>query len=205
MFPLTLLILLNLNAVLDADLWLNKDDAVYQFGEKLTIFFETTEDCFAAVYDIEPGGEAVRLFPPEGRDGRVDAEQTYELPPAGADVDYVIGETAGEEEFVILVNRDRPPTLGDTDPGTLRKSVKIAVAEPEPARLMIVSTPTRARIYLTEVASGEKVYLGRAPKTVEVESGAYIVTIKLSGYHTISRRIELDAGDRRRIFVRLWD
>jgi len=205
MFPLTLLILLNLNAVLEADIWLNKDDAVYRFGEKLTISFETTEDCFAAVYDIEPGGEAVRLFPPDGRDGRVDAEQTYQLPPADADVDYVIGETAGDEEFVILVNRDHLPALGETDPGTVRKSVKITVAEPEDAKLMIITTPTRARIYLTDVSSGEKVYLGRAPKAIEVAPGAYVVTIKLWDYHTINRRIELDPGDRRRIHVRLWD
>lgn len=205
MFPLTLLLLLNLNAVLDADLWLNKEDAVYRFGEKLTIFFETTEDCFAAVYDIEPGGEAVRLFPPDGDKGRVNAEQTYELPPSDADVDYVIGETAGEEEFVVLVNRDHVPTIGDPDPGTVRKSVKIEVAEPEPARIKVISTPARARIYLTEVASGEKIYLGRAPKTFEVEPGDYVLTVKLSGYRTISRRIELDAGDRRRIYVRLWD
>jgi hypothetical protein len=205
MFPLTLLVLLNLNAVLDADIWVNKDEAAYHPGEKLTISFETTEDCYAAVYDIEPGGETTRLFPPEGQDGKMNAEQTHELPPPDADVDYMIGETVGDEEFVILVNRDHPPTLGEMDPGTVRKSIKIAVEEPEPARLRIISTPSHARIYITEVSSGDQVYAGRAPKTIEVQPGAYIVTIKLGGYHTISRRIELDPGDQRRVFVRLWD
>jgi hypothetical protein len=205
MFSLTLLILLNLNAVLDADIWVNKDEAIYHPGEKLAISFEPTEDCFAAVYDIEPGGETSRLFPPEGRDGRVNAEQTYKLPPPDADIDYVIGDAVGDEEFVILVNRDHLPVLEETDPGTVRRSIKIAVEEPEPARLRIISTPNRARIYITEVSSGDKVYIGRAPKTIAVKPGAYIVTVKLSGYYTISRRIELDPGDQRRVFVRLWD
>jgi len=205
MFSLTLLILLNLNAVLDADIWVNKDEAVYYPGEKLAISFEPTEDCFAAVYDIEPRGETSRLFPPEGRDGRVNAEQTYKLPPPDADVDYVIGDAVGDEEFVILVNRDHLPTLEEMDPGTVRRSIKIAVEEPEPSRLRIISTPNRARIYITEVSSGDKVYIGRAPKTIAVKPGAYIVTVKLSGYYTISRRLELAPGDQRRVFVRFWD
>lgn len=205
MFSLTLLILLNLNAVLDADIWVNKDEAVYYPGEKLEISFESTEDCYAAVYDIEPGGETSRLFPPEGQDGRVDAEHTYRLPPPDADVDYVVGDAIGDEEFVILVNRDHLPVLDEVDPGSVKRSVKIAVEEPEPARLRVISTPNRARIYITEVSSGEKVYIGRAPKTIAVKPGDYIVTIKLSGYSTISRRIELEPGDQRRVFVRLWD
>jgi hypothetical protein len=205
MLPLALLVLLNLNGALDVDIWVNKEDAVYQPGEKLRISFEATEDCYAAVYDIEPGGKASRLFPPEGDSGWVKAEHTYELPPPTADVDYVVGEDPGEEEFVVLASRDHLPTLADSSNAVIRKTARITIEEPEPARLRIISTPGHGRIYITEVASGEKTYLGRAPKTIELAPGDYVITVKLAGYYTISRRIRLEAGDWRRVFVRFWE
>jgi hypothetical protein len=205
MLPLALLVLLNLNGTLDVDIWVNKEGAVYQPGEKLQISFETTEDCYAAVYDIEPGGRASRLFPPEGDSGWVKAEHTYELPSPTADVDYVVGEDPGEEEFVVLASRDYLPTLADSSAAVVRKIARITIEAPEPARLRIISTPAHGRIYITEVASGDKIYAGRAPKTIELEPGDYVVTVTLAGYYTISRHIRLEAGEWRRIFVRLWE
>lgn len=205
MLPLLLLVLVDSEIGLTADIRVDREDAVYEFGERIEILFEVSRDCYAAVYDIEPGGRAVRLFPREGSEGWVRANQTYRLPEPDAEVDYVVGETEGEESFVIVASPEFLPDLEDTSGNVVWEVQQITVEPPEPVHLRIITTPSRGRIYITEVESDETEYIGKAPRTIVLKPGEYIITIKRVGYYTMDRRIVLEPGDRRRIFVRLLE
>ena len=93
--------------------------------------------------------------------------------------------------------------LDDEGMGVVNESIEIYVKELEPALLRIISTPKFCRIYITEVASGEEVKLGKTPRTIALRPGEYIVKIKKFGFYTLKRRIFLEPGDRRRVFVKL--
>jgi hypothetical protein len=186
---------------LNIDLWFNKEEAVYWPNEELKVFFQTDRDCYVAVYDIEVGGRVSMLFPPQGMDGWVHAGHIYELPDPGADYDYVVQGPEGVETIVALAHTDFLPDLDDVE--AVQKSIEIRIEEPEPAKLRIISTPSRGRIYITEIATGEQVYIGYAPRTIVVRPGGYLVEIKKSGYRSLSRRIWLDPGEQRRAFVKL--
>jgi hypothetical protein len=187
----------------DIDIWVNKEDATYYPNEKLTVFFQVDQDCYVAVYDIEVGGSASMLFPQEGMDGWVEAGRVYELPPADADHDYVIGGAEGIETIIAVGSIEWLPDLDDNGVDVVHQSVEIYIEEPEPAKLRIISTPKRCRIYITEVASGNGVSLGKTPRTIVLRPGEYIVKIKKLGYKTLVRRICLDPHDMRRVFVKL--
>lgn len=190
---------------LSVDLRVDKASQRYEFGERIEILFEASQDCYAAVYDIEPGGRVTRLFPRDGEKGWIKAGQTYRLPGANAAVDYVVGETEGEESFIIVASPDYLPVLSDTAGQAVWEAERITVEPPAPAYLRIITRPVAGRIYITELASDETEYIGKAPRTIVLKPGTYLVKIKRVGYCPVSRRISLQAGDRRRVFVHLWE
>jgi len=198
-----LLSLFTIGNALDIDVWVDKEDGIYYPNEKLTVFFQVDRDCYLAVYDIENGGGVSMLFPQEGHDGWVKAGQIYQLPAKDADFDYIVGGTEGIETIVAVGSFERLADLEDDRVDVVRKSIEIYVKEPEPAMIRIISTPKSCRIYITEVASGDEVYLGKTPRTITLRPGEYIVEIKKFGYKTLARRIWLEPGDRRRVFVKL--
>lgn len=187
---------------IDIDLWVNRDEAIYHPGEVLTISFRTDRDCYVAIYDIDTGGRATRLFPQDGDDGWVEAGRTFILPPENADYEYVIEGPAGTETIIAVASVDRMPSLDDD--GVAQKVVDIVIEEPEPAELRIISTPGNCHIYITETLYDETEYIGRTPRTIVIRPGEYVVRIKKAGFHTLTRRIWLDPGDRRRVFVDLF-
>lgn len=203
MTGLILTILIVTQGVVDLDFWVDKDDPIYQVNEYLRVFFKTDVDCYVAVYDIEVGGEEYRLFPPNGDDGWVIAGQVYELPGGAADYEYLISGPPGIETLIACASTVRPPGLHDDQADITRRSVEIYIQEPEPAKLRFVSTPDDCRIYITEVVTDDTEYVGRAPRTVVIRPGDYIVEIKRAGFYTLKRRISVDPGDRRRVFVKL--
>jgi len=190
------------------ELWVNKDDAVYYQGDRLKVFFKTGRDCYVAVYDLEVGGEKSRLFPSDKGDGWVEAGKVYELPAASAEYDYEINGPEGIETIVLLASKDRLPESGsdhNEDLSIIKKSVEIYVKEPEPARLRIISTPKKCRIYIEDASTGDEEYIGRAPRTLVLKPGEYLVKIKKLGYQTLTRRIRLEPNEHRRVFVKLWE
>lgn len=204
MFLLILLSLLSLhNGSLDIDIWVAKEDAIYYPTENLKIFFRANQDCFIAVYDIEVGGRESLLFPPEGEDGWVEAGQTYELPPETAEYDYVISGPEGIETIVAVASTEKLPDLNSEESDVVKKTMEIYIEEPEAATLRIISTPKKCRIYMTEVETGDNEYIGKAPHTVVIRPGEYIIKIKKLGFRTLTRRVWLEPGERRRIFVKL--
>jgi hypothetical protein len=195
--------LVTVNNMVDIELWVNKEEPIYQTGEHLQIFFRTDVDCYVAIYDIEVGGEEYRLFPPEGDDGWVMADHVYELPGAGADFDYLISDPSGVETIIACASSLRMPQLHDTDPDVSCRTIEIYIQEPEPGKLRFISTPDDCRIYITDMMTDEIEYIGRAPRTVVIRPGEYIVELKRAGFYTLKRRITVDPGDRRRIFVKM--
>ena len=200
----TLLALLVLNSSsLSIDIWTNKDDAIYYPTEVLSVFFRTNKDCYVAIYDIEVGGREYRLFPPEGEDGWVQGGRIYELPPETADYEYVIAGPGGIETIIALASTHGLPNRGDESPDIAQDVHEIFIKEPQPAKLRIVSTPKQCHIYIMELDTGDEEYIGETPRTIVIRPGEYLVTIKKSGFKTMSRRIWLDPGEHRRVFVEL--
>lgn len=198
-----LLSLFTIGNALDINIWVDKEDGIYYPNEKLTVYFQVDRDCYLAVYDIETGGGASMLFPQEGHDGWVEAGRTYQLPSEDADFDYVVGGAEGIETIIAVGSIEWLPDLDDNGVDVVHQSIEIYIEEPEPAKLRIISTPKRCRIYITEVASGNGVSLGKTPRTIVLRPGEYIVKIKKLGYKTLVRRICLDPHDMRRVFVKL--
>lgn len=187
---------------LNIDIWLNKDEPVYMPGERLKIFFKVDKDCYVAVYDIDVGGRENLLFPQQGDNGFVRANKVYELPSPDADFDYEITGPEGTERIIILASIEELPDLDDTVWAS-RKEIEISIEEPEPARLRIISTPAKCRIYIKELITGKQIYVGKTPRTIVLKPGEYIVEIKKPGYHTTKRRIWLEPNEKRRVYVKL--
>jgi len=203
MVDLILSILMTVNGAVDIELWVNKDEHIYSINENLEVFFRADQDCYVAIYDIEVGGEEFRLFPPDGDDGWVQGGQVYQLPGEGAEFDYLINGPPGVETIIACASTTPAPGLHDPDPDITCRTLEIYIQEPEPAKLRFISTPDDCRIYITEIMTDEIEYVGRAPRTVVIRPGEYIIELKRAGFHTLKRRITADPGDRRRIFVKL--
>jgi hypothetical protein len=204
MAPWTLLLLCVLNSnPLSIDVWTDKDDAIYYPTEVLTVFFRTNQDCYIAIYDTEVGGSEYRLFPPEGGSGWVQGGRIYQLPPETADYEYVIAGPGGIETIIALASTHRLPSRGDDGPDIVQDVHEIFIKESQPAKLRIVSTPQQCHIYIMELDTGDEEYIGETPRTIVIRPGEYLVTIKKPGFKTMSRRIWLDPGEHRRVFVEL--
>lgn len=203
MVSLIISLLMTVNSAVDIELWVNKEELIYHMNENLEIFFRTDQDCYVAIYDIEVGGEEYRLFPPDGDDGWVIANQVYQLPGQGADFDYLISGPPGVETIIACASTMHVPELYDPDPDITCRTLELYIQEPEPAKLRFISTPDDCRIYITDIMTDEIEYVGRAPRTVVIRPGEYIIEIKRAGFYTLKRRITVDPDDRRRVFVKL--
>lgn len=188
---------------LNVDVWLDRDDYTFYPGDRIKIFFKSDRDCYVAIYDIDVGGRESLLFPPQGENGYVQKDRVYELPPRDADYDYEVTGPEGIERIIVLASPEKLPALDDTD-RVFRKEIKLSIEEPEPAKLRIISTPPKCKIYIKEVKSGEKVYIGKTPRTIVLKPGEYIVEIKKWGYQTMKRRIRLEPDEKRRVYVHLF-
>uniref|UniRef100_A0A7C6AER8 DUF4384 domain-containing protein n=1 Tax=candidate division WOR-3 bacterium TaxID=2052148 RepID=A0A7C6AER8_UNCW3 len=184
------------------DIWLDKDDYTFYPGDRIKIFFKADRDCYVSIYDIDAGGRESILFPPQGENGYIKKGKVYELPPPDADYDYEVTGPEGIERIIILASTEEPPELGDSE-GVFKKEIELSIEEPEPAKLRIISNPPKCKIYIKEVKSGDRVYIGKTPRTIVLKPGEYIVEIKKWGYQTMKRRITLEPDEKRRVYVHL--
>jgi hypothetical protein len=185
------------------DVWVDQEDATYHPTENLHIFFRVDHDCYVAVYNIDVEGRETCLFPREDQNAWVQAGQTYELPGEDADIDYVVTGPAGTETIVIVTSYDNVPAIDEQGLDIGRTTYEVYIEESEPAVFRVISTPPGCRIYMKELATGDEEYIGTAPYTVAVRPGEYEVTLKKFGYRTMTRRVWLDPGEQRRVFVKL--
>ena len=203
MLPILILSLVTAVNPLEITLWVDRDDAVYNPGDNLTIYFTANQDCYFAVYNVEQGGGVSRLFPPEDDDGWIRGGQVYQLPPEYADYNYQISGPEGMETVIAMASTRALPGLHDEGPDIVTELIDIQIQEPEAAELIIVSTPRNCRIYITEVESGITEYVGDAPRVLGLKPGEYVVEIKKAGYRTLRRTVNLEAGEKRKVHVRL--
>jgi hypothetical protein len=203
MLSILILSLITAGNQLEVSLWVDKEDAIYHPGENLTIYFAADRGCYLALYNVEQGGGVSQLFPPEDDDGWIRGGQTYQLPPEYADYDYAVSGPEGVETIIAVASRDRLPQLHDEGPDIVTEVIDIQIKEPEPAELIIVSAPRHCRVYITEVESGEKEYVGETPRTIGLKPGEYLVEIKKAGYRTLKRTVALQPGEKRKVHVRL--
>ncbi|HEX7320563.1 MAG TPA: DUF4384 domain-containing protein [bacterium] len=192
------------------ELWVNNGDLTYQTGDKLKIYFRVPYDCYVAVYDIEVSGERSRLFPSadDEEEGWVKAGRVYELPSPDDNFEYEVNGPGGTETIVLLVSTKDVPEYESDEAVTddvVRRSLELNIREPEPVLLRIVSNPKKCRIYIENVGTGDEEYVGKAPYTIELKPGEYVVRIRKTWYRTLTRRIYLEPGEHRRVFVKLWE
>ena len=60
MLLVSILALIALNNPLAVSVWVNRDDAVYEPGENLFVYFSANQGCYLAVYNVE--GKLVRVL-----------------------------------------------------------------------------------------------------------------------------------------------
>jgi hypothetical protein len=195
--------LISANTELEISLWTDQDNAIYHGGDLLTIYFTANQGCYLAVYNVEQGGGVTQLFPLQGDDGWIRGGQTYQLPPEYADYDYRVSGPEGVETIIAVASQDRLPALDDEGSDIVTEVIDIQIQEPEPAELIIVSDPRNCRIYITEVDSGQREYVGDTPRAVVLKPGEYVVEIKKAGYRSLRRSVNIEPGEKRRVFVRL--
>jgi hypothetical protein len=203
MLSILLLSLVTAGNPLEISLWVDSEDAVYHPGDNLTVYFSANQGCYLALYNVEQGGGVSQLFPPEEDDGWIRGGQTYQLPPENADYDYAVTGPEGVETIIAVASRTRLPNVHDEGPDIVTEVIDIQIKEAEPAELIIVSSPSNCRIYITEVESGETQYVGDTPRLIGLRPGEYSVEIKKAGYRTLRRTVTLRAGESRKIHVRL--
>jgi hypothetical protein len=97
----------------DVDLWVNKgDDASYYYGDDIAVFFETNQDAYVIVYDIDPAGNVSLLFPENyDSDCFVRAGQVIRVPGSDSDYRLEVNGPSGREYIYAVASRNyiRPP------------------------------------------------------------------------------------------------
>jgi hypothetical protein len=81
---------------LHVDLWTDRNqDAVYETGDAVGIYFRANSDCYVTIYSIGSDGEVELLFPRYPDDGFVFGGMTYRLPEYYDDWGYRISGPDG--------------------------------------------------------------------------------------------------------------
>ena len=91
----------------EIDLWSNPDPGDFvRVGDRVELFFRTTEDCYVAIVSIDANGQAQRLFPRRGDDGWVRAGRVQALPGRRDDYDLRFTGPAGDEYVFAVASLD---------------------------------------------------------------------------------------------------
>jgi len=97
----------------DIEVWTNKgDDAQYYYGEDVAVYFQTDDDCYAVVYDVDPSGEVNILFPSSIHGSSyVRGGQVYRVPDYNEDFRLEVSGTSGREHIFAVASYDymNPP------------------------------------------------------------------------------------------------
>ena len=95
----------------------DRPDRRYELGENLEIRFQVKQECFVTIFDRDPAGRYVRLFPNEAaKDNRCTPGKTYTIGAPNDDFELPIQEPVGTETIVLIATLDDRPVL---DPGQL--------------------------------------------------------------------------------------
>jgi len=95
------------------DVWTDKgDNAKYNVGENLIIYFKSTQDAYVYIWDINANGEVRLIFPNRyNQDNFVRANIVYSIPSSRDTYSLKIAPPAGREVVHILASKTPVSTL----------------------------------------------------------------------------------------------
>lgn len=115
---------------------LGEKDAVYRAGAEVRLLFQTTQDAYVVVYNIDANGYVSLLYPEDGRPVLSKANTTTFLPPPGKNVVWETSGTTGIEYIHALAVADKG-RLDEDELYFLSRGDRL----PEEKRLRIDSDP----------------------------------------------------------------
>jgi hypothetical protein len=207
---------------LSIKLWLDKD--AYEVGERLTVHFAITQDCYVYIYDISPEGKVTLLFPNAFQPKNFLAAGRYAIP----DERYsLVVEGKPGLEYLQAIASTRPiqalspswgveaeeapfPPIG-LAPQALKAEVmkdlssqgwaaawaSFYLLEPGRAWLIVTSEPSGARVYLNGKA------VGLTPLAMSVRPGFVRVVLEKEGYQSWAARLYLERSEVEELTARL--
>jgi|GEM_PF-468963 len=93
---------------LDVEIWTDHSDEEYYEGDKITLYFRASRDCFVAIYSIDTRGRVNLLFPSEpGQENYIYGGLSYRLPGEDDDYDLEVSGPEGFEYLQIIASRER--------------------------------------------------------------------------------------------------
>ena len=133
------------------DVWTDKgDNAKYNVGEKLIIYFKVTQDAYVYIWDINANGEVRLIFPNKyNQDNFVRANIVYSIPSSRDTYSLKIAPPAGREVVHILASKTPISTLEeykgmmDRDPFPLIPQAPEIFTDKVKRTIEIVPTPTQ--------------------------------------------------------------
>lgn len=201
---------------LSIQLWLDK--STYELGERLTVHFAITKECYVYIYDISSEGKVTLLFPnafqpenflPTGRYSIPD--RRYSLVVEGRPgLEYLqaIASTRPLEPLVLPESASEAapfPSLG-AEPVELKRALEEVIGElpleewaaawtsfyllePGRAWLIVTSEPSGAQVYLNGKAAG------LTPLATSLRPGFVRVVLEKEGYQSWVGRLYLGKGE----------
>ena len=89
----------------------NKDTR-YRIGDKISVRFQSTRDCYLTLMNIGTSGKLIILFPNAlHRDNRISANQVYEIPGHEYDFEYQLQGPPGIERLKAIATLEKVDLL----------------------------------------------------------------------------------------------
>lgn len=123
------------------------DKTKYKAGDKLSIHFEASEDCYLTLIDINPRGEATVIFPNDfNKSNRIEAGRVYTIPNDDMGFDFIteppygvdILKAIASQEPIISLKEvfdsidELKPFAGIDDPAMLTRGIKVEGRKAKP-------------------------------------------------------------------------
>jgi len=102
------------------------DGATYSDGQDLVLEFSANQDCYIKMYHIDVNGRVSLILPnPYSRDNFFRANQTYQIPAAGAPYQFQLGKPYGTEFIKVIAStrQFRDTEAAFTDLGAATRSL----------------------------------------------------------------------------------
>ncbi len=214
------------------DVWVDKGcGGTYRIGDKLTIYFKSTKDCYLTLFDVSPGGQVRLLFPNRYRtDNFFEANKVHAIPAKDDNFEFEVTPPPGKETIRAVATltswyfmSKENLRKGDLFP-IISKSTKEFTPEferrirPIPRVDRAIAectftvagiTPRYGKIRVTSDPSYAKVYLdgdyrGRTPTTIRsVRVGKHQIKVTKKDYYDWSETVRVRPNLTTRVFARL--
>jgi len=214
------------------DIWVDKGcGETYRIGDKLTIYFKSTKDCYLTLFDVSPGGQVRLLLPNRYRtDNFFEANKVHAIPAKDDNFEFEVTPPPGKETIRAVATltswyfmSKENLRKGDLFPiiskstkefdSNLEKRIRPiprvdrAIAECTFTVAGII--PRYGKIRVTSDPSYARVYLdgnyrGRTPITIHsVRVGEHQIKVTQEDYYDYSETVRVRPNLTTRVFARL--